>query len=56
MDKKKAKMVLLKPETHQKIKILSAETGRKINLDLIDDLICLGIEDFRRSEKILSQN
>lgn len=56
MDNKKAKMVFLKPETHQKIKVLSAETGRKINLDLIDDLVHLGLEEFRKSEKFLSQN
>ena len=55
MEKKK-KMVLVKPETHRQVKTLAAEQGRKINCDLLDDLVMLGIEDYRRAEKNLTKN
>ena len=43
------KQVTLSPHVHQQLKLLAAETGRKINNDLADDLLMLGIEDFRRA-------
>jgi len=44
----KAKMVKLNPATHRHAKILAAEEGRNLNGDLIDDLVMLGIDAFRR--------
>lgn len=49
------KMVFLRPTTHQQVKVLAAESRRKINNDLIDDLVLLGIEEYRRTEKILKR-
>ena len=45
------KQVTLSPFVHQQLKLLAAETGRKINNDLADDLLMLGIEDFRRARQ-----
>lgn len=45
------KQVNIREQTHQLVKVLAAETGRRIHGDLIDDLVMLGIEDFRRNQK-----
>ena len=44
------KQVNIREQTHQLVKVLAAETGRKIHGDLIDDLVMLGIEDFKRNQ------
>ena len=41
------KAVNLKSQTHRQAKMLAVEVGRKLNGDLIDDLVMLGIESFR---------
>lgn len=43
----KTKAVNLKPMTHRLAKMLAVEVGRRLNGDLIDDLVMLGIESFR---------
>lgn len=45
----KGKSVRLKDETHRKLKILAAETGRCINGDLLEDVVLLGIEEARKN-------
>ena len=45
------KQVNINSFTHQQLKILAAETGRKINNDLADDLLLLGIEEYRKVKK-----
>ena len=52
MKKTTKKQVTIRENTHQLMKVLAAETGRRIHGDLADDLILLGIEEFRRSKKI----
>lgn len=42
------KLVAIKIQTHRELKLLAAETGRNINCDLTDDVLMLGIEEFRR--------
>jgi len=42
------KLVAIKIPTHRELKLLAAETGRNINCDLTDDVLMLGIEEFRR--------
>jgi len=43
------KFVKLRENTHQLVKVLAAQMGRRINGDLLDDLVCLGIEDMRKN-------
>ncbi|MBQ9502880.1 MAG: hypothetical protein IJU70_12035 [Lentisphaeria bacterium] len=45
------KTVTIRENTHQLLKVLAAETGRKIHGDLADDLLMLGIEEYRRAAK-----
>ena len=45
----KGKSVRLSEETHRKIKVLAAETGRCINGDLLEDVVLLGIEEARKN-------
>jgi len=45
------KTVTIRENTHQMLKVLAAETGRKIHGDLADDLLMLGIEEYRRAAK-----
>ena len=47
METEEMKSVNLKAQTHRQAKLLSVEVGRKLNGDLIDDLVMLGIESFR---------
>lgn len=44
----KTKFVKLRENTHQKVKILAAQTGRRINGDLLDDLVLFGIEEMQK--------
>lgn len=50
------KQVNIREQTHQLVKVLAAETGRKIHGDLIDDLVMLGIEDFKRNQAQAPKN
>ena len=50
------KQVNIREQTHQLVKVLAAETGRKIHGDLIDDLVMLGIEDFKRNQTQAPKN
>lgn len=52
MKREAKKQVTIRENTHQLLKVLAAETGRRIHGDLADDLLMLGIEEFRRSKKI----
>ncbi len=45
------KQITINARTHQLLKVLAAEVGRCINGDLADDLIMLGIEEYRRAKK-----
>ena len=45
----KTKFVKLRENTHQLVKVLAAQMGRRINGDLLDDLVCLGIEDMKKN-------
>lgn len=44
----KTKFVKLRENTHQQVKILAAQTGRRINGDLLDDLVLFGIEEMQK--------
>ena len=45
----RTKFVKLREDTHQLVKVLAAQMGRRINGDLLDDLVCLGIEDMQKN-------
>ena len=44
----KTKFVKLRENTHQQVKILAAQMGRRINGDLLDDLVLFGIEEMQK--------
>ena len=52
----KTKAVNLKPMTHRLAKMLAVEVGRRLNGDLIDDLVMFGIEHFRALGGVRSAN
>lgn len=45
----KGKFVKLKEETHRKLKVLAAETGRSISGDLLEDVVNFGLEEVRKN-------
>lgn len=50
----KVKSVNLKPATHRLAKMLAVEVGRRLNGDLIDDLVMFGIERYRSGSGVKS--
>lgn len=47
----KKMFVKLRETTHTLLKVLAAEERRNINGDLADDIITLGIEEYKKSKK-----
>ena len=45
----KGKFVKLKEETHREIKVLAAETGRRISGDLLEEIARLGLREVRKN-------
>lgn len=45
----KGKFVKLTEGTHRELKILAAETGRRISGDLLEDIVHFGLEEARKN-------
>lgn len=51
--KRKENFVRVSQSAHKMLKILAVEEERKMSGDLIDDIIRLGIEEYRKAKKNL---